>query len=705
MATLQNLRNKAGVLLAVVIFIALAAFVLGDLLTSGSSLMQGKKLEIAEINGESVSYPDFQTRFDEIANIYKQNNQTSNLDENAYQQILNQTWESMVQEMIMAEVYDDLGIDVTSEEMFDMVQGNNLHPIITQVFGNPQTGQVDKANIIQFLKYIQENPTAPQKATWLNIEQQILKAKKLSKYNDLVAKGLYANSLQAKQSAAVKNKVANLKFIQKKFKDVSDSQVSFTESDLKKYYDEHIKDFEQPAQKTISYVSFDIVPSSQDDQDALKWINDIKIEFMNAAENIQYVNSNSDKKFEDVFKKPEQMNSPIALWLMNALPNEVYGPYKDGNAYKLAKLNATKMLPDSVNASHILIRVQNAAEAQAASNKIDSLQRVIESGRTTFELAAMTNSQDGSAKDGGNLGWFASGMMVPQFENACFRAEKNQLVKVQTQFGFHLIKVNEQSKKSLQYQLAVVEREIIASSQTYQNLYTEASKFAANAQNLEGFNKLVAQQKLNALRATVSENDRQIAGVGPVRGIIRNAFIGTKTGELILGNDKSPVFEIENKFIIAAVVSEQEKGTQSFASAKSAIQLNVIKEKKKELLLKQFGSAKGATIEQTAAQLGLSVENADGFNFNYGSVNAIGFEPVINGAAAGLTPNQQSKPIDGRNGVYIIELTGITSQGGAENVNAEKQALYQGSAYRANYQAYQTIKDNSEVEDLRSKFY
>ena len=178
MATLQKLRNKAGVLLAIVIFIALAAFILGDLLQSGSSLIRGKQLEIAVIDGESIEYPDFQQRFDQIADIYKSNNQVNTLDETAYQQILNQTWENLVQDLIMADIYDELAIDVTPQEMFDMVQGNNLHPIIVQVFGNPQTGVVDKANVIQFLKYIQENPTAPQRASWLNIEKEILKAKK-----------------------------------------------------------------------------------------------------------------------------------------------------------------------------------------------------------------------------------------------------------------------------------------------------------------------------------------------------------------------------------------------------------------------------------------------------------------------------------------------------------------------------------------------
>lgn len=704
MATLQKLRNRAGVLLAVVIFVALAAFILGDLLKSGSSIIRGKQLEIAQIDGESVEYPEFQERFNQIANIYKSNNQVNNLDETAYQQILNQTWENLVQEMIMSGIYDDLGIEVTSEEMFEMVQGNNLHPIIVQVFGDPQTGQVDKANIIQFLKYIQENPTAPQKASWLNIETEVLKAKKSSKYTDLVGKALYANTLQATESLKAKERVADLKFIQKKFTSIPDSTVAVTDAELQKYYKDHIDNYEQNAQKSISYVTFNIVPSATDDAETKRWIADIKDDFTKATDNVQFVNMNADTRFEDVYEKADVMNPEVADWAFDAEINDVYGPVKEAGVYKLFKLNATKMLPDSVKASHILVRVQTAEEAQAASMLIDSLKTVIESGQATFEQVARDNSQDGSAAQGGDLGWFKRGAMVAPFERAAFRAERNELVTVQTQFGFHIIKVTQQGRKSKHVQLAVIDREVIASTQTYQNLYTEASKFAANAADLDGFNGLAAENGLTTRSANITENLRTIPGLGSARGLIRSAYNETEVGELVLGSDKSPVFELDDKFVVAAVVSEQEKGTRPFESVKSSIELTVIKEKKKDMLVDEFAAAKSASIEETAQKLGLQVETANGFNYSYGSVNAIGYEPAINGAAAGLEENVLSNPIAGRNGVYFIEITSLATPA-LPSVEEEKTALYTSGSYRASYQAYQTIKGNTDVEDKRSKFY
>ena len=704
MATLQKLRNQAGLLLAIVIFIALAAFILGDLLKSGSSIIRGQQLEIAEIDGESIEYPEFQERFESVSSIYKQNNQTNTIDDVTYQQILNQAWDDMVKEIIMTDIYDDLGITVTSDEMFDMVQGNNLHPIINQVFGNKETGQVDKNQIIQFLKYIQENPNAPQKDGWLNIEKEILKAKKTSKYNDLVAKGLYANSLQAKQSIASKNKIASLKYIQKKIKSIADSTISVTDSELKKYYNDHIEEYDQDAKKIISYVTFNIVPSEQDEMDVQKWINEIKPDFIKAEDNIQFVNMNSDNRFKDEYLKADDLSADLAGWVSNAANNDVYGPYKEGSVYKLAKLNATKMLPDSVKASHILIRAENQNEAQAAYKIIDSLKTVIDKGLATFEQVAIANSQDGSASDGGNLGWFSRGTMVAPFEKAAFRAEKNEVVQVQTQFGFHLIKVTEQGKKSEHIQLAVIDREVIPSTATYQKLYADASRFASKAENIEGFNAIASTENMSPRRAEMLENDRIIQGLGPSRSLIRAAFQEAKVGQLVMGSDKSPVFELENKFVVAVLVSEKEKGSKTFDEAKSTVKTAVVNEKKKELILNEFTKAKGATIEATASNLNLTAEAAEGFNFNYGSVNTIGYEPAINGAAEALEVNQLSNPIVGREGVYYIVLTEIENKA-TDDIESEKNALYRSGNYRANYQAYQTIKNNTEIEDKRSKFY
>ena len=173
MATLQTIRNRAGILIGIVIFLALAAFILGDMLQSGSSILRKSQMEIAEIEGESIQYPDFQKKVEEIGNIYKFNSNQNQLDENTWVQIREQAWESMLRNELMGKSYEELGLAVSPDELYDMVQGNNIHPIIQQLFRNPNTGQIDRAGIVRFLKNLETGVAPEQRDYWLYLEQQI----------------------------------------------------------------------------------------------------------------------------------------------------------------------------------------------------------------------------------------------------------------------------------------------------------------------------------------------------------------------------------------------------------------------------------------------------------------------------------------------------------------------------------------------------
>jgi len=174
MATLQTIRTKAGLFIAIIIGISLAAFILGDLLQSGSSIFQRNQMEIGEINGESIQYPEFQKQVEELGEIYKQNTQQSQLDENSWVQVREQTWQNTVQKIVMGDVYKKLGIEVSSDELFDMLQGANLHPIIQQLFRNQNTGQVDRGAVVSFLKQLDTNVDPERRAYWLYLENQIV---------------------------------------------------------------------------------------------------------------------------------------------------------------------------------------------------------------------------------------------------------------------------------------------------------------------------------------------------------------------------------------------------------------------------------------------------------------------------------------------------------------------------------------------------
>ncbi len=701
MATLQKIRNRGGVLVAVIIGLALGAFILGDMLSSGSKLMRPSQLKIAEIDGESVQYPDFQKKVEELSEVYKMNTQQTQIDENTWEQIREQVWQGYLQENIIGKASEKLGVAVTSEELFDLIQGKDPHPIIKQLFRNQKTGEVDKSAIIQFLKAMDSGATPAQKSYWLYIENQIKQDRMFSKYSNLIAKGLYVTTDEAKRSLTAKNKSANIQYVMLNYSTIPDVNVKVSDDELKAYYNTHKEEYKQEKGRSIEYVTFDVVPSEGDKAATQKWVSDAKAEFAATTDNQQYINANSDTRFDPSFSKSNELAPNLSLWAFSAQPGDFYGPYFENGEYKLAKIDQFKMLPDSVQASHILINPQTLGSVEKAKNVADSLKRKIELGANFAEIAMKYSEDPGSKMKGGDLGWFKRKQMVPEFEEAAFTGEINKLYVVATRFGFHIIKPTKKGKETNQVRLAILTKKVEPSSETYQKTYTEASKFASENQTKEAFEKAVVAQKLDKKIANLTENERAVAGIESSRQLVRAAF-STDPGKICINNEKSPIFEFGNKFVIAAVTGASEEGSSSFEEAKPRIELVVRKDKKGDMLADKLKSA--TDLSSAASINSTEVKEASAVNFTSYSIPNLGFEPAVIGAVCSLPEGKISAPVKGNNGVFIAKVTSYTT-GTDNDLKAEKNRIAQSLGYRAGTQVFEALKKNTEIVDKRSKFY
>jgi peptidyl-prolyl cis-trans isomerase D len=705
MATLQNIRNRGGLMVAIVIGLALGAFILGDMLNSGSKLMRPSQLKIAEIDGESIQYPDFQKKVEELSEIYKMNTQQTQIDENTWEQIREQVWQGYLQENILGKATEKLGITVSSEELFDLVQGNNPHPIIQQLFKNQQTGQVDKSTILQFLKSLETNATPQQKSYWLYIENQIKQDKLRTKYNNLVSKGLYVTSDEAKKSLEARNQNANIQYVVLNYSSVPDADVKVSDSELEEYYNKHKDEYKQEKTRKIEYVTFDVLPSAADNAATQKWITDAKTEFASVQDNKQYISVNSESPFDPSFFKKEELSPTLAEWAFTAQQGEIYGPYFENNAYKLAKIDQFKMLPDSVQASHILINPQTAGSLPKAQALADSIKKLLENGADFSQLAIKYSEDKGSAIKGGDLGWFKRKQMVPEFEEAAFTGEINKITVATTRFGIHLIKPTKKGKETNQVRIAILSKNVEPSTDTYQKTYAATSKFASENPTIESFNKSVLEQKLDKKIATLKETDRQVAGLESSRSLVRAAFLADK-GKVLVSNEGSSIFEFGNKFVISVLTEATEAGSSTFEEAKIRVDLAVRKEKKAELLATKLKDAASGqnSLESIASKLSTNVKEASGLNFETYSIPAAGFEPAVVGTVSNLPENKISSPIEGNNGVYLAKVTSITKNADTD-MKGEKTRLAQALGYRAGSQVFESLKKLAEVEDKRSKFY
>ena len=707
MATLQTIRTKAGLLITIVIGISLAAFVLGDMFNSGSSMLQSQRLKIGEIDGESIQYPDFQQKVEELGDIYRLNTQQSQINEETWVQLREQTWQNMINDVVMGNVYEKLGITVGQEELFDLIQGNNIHPYIQQLFSNPNTGQVDRNAIVSFLKNLDFAVDQSQRQYWFYLEKQIMDERVQMKYGNMVLKGLYVTSKEAQESLENRNKQVNADFVMLSYNSISDNEVVVSEADLRDYYKNNQEQFQQETTRRIEYINFAVNPSAADFEAAEEWINDIKEDFQTADDNEQFVNSNSDVAFDRTWHKKESLPEDIGKWIFEdgAAASDVYGPYFEDESYKIAKVNTIKMMPDSVEARHILLQVSTQAELIVMQALADSLKTEIEKGSNFANLARTYSQDQGSAALGGDLGWFSRGQMIEPFEDAAFNNARNEVSIVMSQYGIHIIQTTNISRLSRQTQVAYLIRNVVPSTNTYKEVYAQASKFASENRSRKDFDAAVIEQNITKNVVTVSESERQISSLENARLLVRAAN-DAKVGEIILSLEGTPIFELGDNYVIAVLTGKTEKGIAPFEDVRGSIEVNVTKNKKAELLVEKANRAiaNNTDIEEIAAELGVSVQNASDINFNSFQLPGAGIEPAVIGAIASLDADKISSPVVGNNGVFVARVISV-NQMNDQDWESEKVRLAQNLMYRVSQDIFSSHQNAIKIVDRRSNFY
>lgn len=698
MATLQKIRNNAGLLVSIIIGLALLSFILGDLLSAGGSIFGTSKTEVAEIAGKSVSIQSFQQQIDENVENFKRNYGQSNVDQSTLENIQDQTWEELIRNNVMSEEFDKLGVAVSGEELFDMVQGNNIHPQIMQIpiFQNQQTGRFDRNLVIQFLKNMELDPTGNAKASWSAFEKSLAQEQLNTKYNTLIQKGLYVTKVQAKEENKAKNSKINFEYVVVPYQSISDSAITYTQDDLAKYYNENLDKYKQDEVCEISYLTFPIIASEEDDAQTKKMVSDLSEEFATVENVEQYVNLNSDVKFNEKYLSKEELPASIAD-LYDAAEGTIFGPYKDNNVYSIARVVKFANVPDSVKARHILIRPDKMG-AEAAIALGDSLLEVIKKGGDFAELAKKY-SADGSAEEGGDLGWFTEGKMVKPFNDACFFGKKGDLVTVNSQFGVHVVEVLDQAKATKKVQIGIISRNIEPSSKTYQATYAQASKFGSSNRTFSAFTEAANKQGMVTRNARLGKNDRKVANLENPRQMVRWAF---KASE----GDVSEIFELGEVYVIAALKKHYKEGTAPLDQALADVEHEVKKQKKAEIIISRINQALpgASTLEAIAGKLNETVKDASNANFASFSLPGLGVEPEVQGTITALEINEISNPIEGARGIYIVKVNSVVPA--AEyDVAKERSYLTTTIASRVRYEVYNAIKDAAKIEDNRANFY
>ena len=701
MATLEKIRNQ-GTLLLIVVGLALLAFILGDFFMSGDSFLGRNQYEIAQIKGKSIPFQEYQERVDHITELNKTSSRQTSLDEQTIENIREEVWKQLVQQYLLDRSYSNLGIAISVEELSDMVQGRNIHPIIRQNFGNPQTGQVDPAAVNQFLRTMDQDPSGFQKAVWLYFEDLIIRDRQFTKYNNLISKGLFTTNFQASQSVNERAKRVDFDYIVGRYTTIDDSLVAVSNREIQDYYKKNKNNYEQQASRDVEYVVFPIVPSQEDFLVAEEWVNRIKDDFINASDPIQFTNLNSDTPFGNRFYKSGDFeNEELNQWAFTAKVGDHFGPIFDGVSYQIARLVNVAHMPDSVKARHILIGTSSQSQAQydAAKATADSLLNVIKRGGNFARLATQYSEDPGSASQGGDLGWFPEGVMVQPFNDACFNGKKGDVVLVETQFGHHIIEIQDLSRPSKKVQVAILERTVVPSTRTYQKIYQEASEFAGLNNTFEKFDVAVKEKRLSKrIASNLRELDKQVAGLENPREMIRWAYRSKE-------NTVSPVFEFGDNFVVAALTRVREEGHAPIESVSDQIKSQLIRDKKALILEERMSNAmaKSNSIQDLSTTMGISIQSASRISFSSFSLPAAGFEPAVISKAVFANEGELAGPIKGNTGVFALQVTALNFDEVDEM--GEKRRLTNLYQTRALREPYEAIKERANIVDKRSRFF
>jgi peptidyl-prolyl cis-trans isomerase D len=704
MAAIGTIRKYSGIAIGL-IGLSILAFVVSDAFNSNATggFFKRNKNDVGVIAGTSIGYQDFQARFDQAVERYKEQNQVESVDEKIRDQIRDELWTMMTDEIIYGQEYDALNISITDVELNNLITGPEPLPSVKQAFTNPKTGVFEKDNLINFLKNL-DQAEPRYKNMWLDFEENIVKEQKKQKYNDLIKNSMFVTDLEAQDIYYGKNQLANIEYVALPLKTIADSNVKYTQDDLKKMYDKIKTQFEVEDSRSFDYVTFEITPTKTDTQNLFKAMGTLAKEYATTKNDSLFVEVNSDVHFDTLFHPkgfyPEKLES---YFYNNPASDSVFGPYYDESKIKLAKIVDYKN--DTVfyyKASHILFKPEGSTLKDTANalKKARDLMAKLRKGGKFADSAMKYSSDNGSGAKGGDLGWFKDGSMVKPFMDAVKKGKKGDMMVVKSQFGAHLIYITD-NKSNLIMRIGIISKNITPSSETYQAVYNQAKTFRSKADNASNFQKFVKEMEINKKIATdIKPNDKEIPGMPNSRKLINTVFQKKK-------DDVSDIIEMDSRFVIFTITRIVKKGYAPMEDLKEELVKRVIKEKKQETLAKQIEDTKAPNLDGVAKALKLNVEKMTNLNLSMPYLANYGEEKYFAGYVFGTKPgNSMSGPVKGDNAVFVFVLKDFSKVEAPKNFDETKKELYNNyKGGMAQYETYQSLKEAAKIQDLRYRFY
>ncbi|MEK6479867.1 SurA N-terminal domain-containing protein [Catalinimonas sp. 4WD22] len=697
MALISKIREKTAL---VVGFVALGLFlfIAADVFTSSSGLFGREEAEVGEIADKDISIQEYQQAIEEVKYNFSVNT-GRNPSEREMISIRQQAWDKLIADIAFTEQFEELGIQVTESELVDMVQGNNITPEIRQAFTNPETGEFSREQVISYLQNLPQLQPQQQVA-WQVFENNLKTGRRRIKYDNLFTYSDYITTKEAQQQYKAENTVAEVQYLYVPFYAISDTAIDVTDAQLQSYLDEHQDEFKVEEGRTLRYVTFSIAPSGEDTTYFMEELEQLKANFASATNDSSFATINTDGTGQ-AYRTYAPGQIPAQLQGVPLQEGEVYGPYPNNGAYTLFKVSeATQDTVSYAKASHILFKTEETPEAEARRKAQDVLNQLINGA--DFAQLARENSEDVTASRGGDLGWFPEGRMVTEFEDAIFSRNEAGLIRrlIKTDYGYHIINVTEAPTDQV-YKIATVVRELYPSDATRDQAYRKADYFASSVDNASSFTAQAQEDSLNVQTAeNIASSAQNVRGLGDARQVVRWAYNDASVGEI------SPVFELDDAYVVAVLTGSREEGTAPLEAVRDEVATKVRAELKGEQIAEKLKGLSGS-LDEIASAFGTdaSVYSTSDLKMSSNTLPNVGFAPKAVGKAFALNEGEVSEPVQGENGVVMIQLDALTQAPEIADYSTYKEQLQQQANQQSSFNISEAVREFADIEDERYKFY
>jgi peptidyl-prolyl cis-trans isomerase D len=701
MGTLGKIRNRSGLLLTVIGF-AMLAFILGDFMQSTRSSGSGT-LYVGELLGEQILIQTFEKTVDQGIENWKTQNPNQIVNQSVISSVRNQAWAQLTRELIMDDEYIKLGIGISDDEWMERISGLNVHPEVSKIpaFQDPNNGRFDRTKVLAYLQQVEKDETGASVNNWLSFQDYLINVIRNEKYDKLVEKGVYINSEESKISYNEGTQITTYNYISLPYSMIEDSLVELSDKEIKNYYNKNKNDYSQEKSKNIDYVVFNVVPTKGDDLETRASLNDLKSDFVNYDDYLTLVRRNSDNA-RAVFnfnKKEDFVQDSAFSLLVDNNVGTVIGPYKSNpSTYRISKLVDVQMRPDSVQARHILISPSQEITIDSAKSIIFDLKRQVENGKDFGSLAQSRSDDKNSAIMGGELGWFVEGAMLEQFNEACFTSLINELKVVETQYGIHLIQVMNKSRSNKKFKIAYIDRNISASTETYNNYYTQAAQFVSsvNSDN-DSFDTISMNENLvKRSDVKVVTSKENIIGLPNSRSIVKwmnKASLG----------DISEVFEFDNSYVVAKITKENNSEYIPLSEVENKVKQSLRSEKKYKKLVKRLGDY--SSLEEISETMNINIVRDKKAQMSLLSVDDLGYAPELIGTIYATEIGAVSDPIKLNNFLSVVSVVSQDAYRSEGDFTAERNSLLEKIKNYTTTTSFKALETDADVLDNRSEVY